>query len=281
MEKEKIIVARNYDSSNNGGIQNHGVEVSIGCLTGDKTELLKSLLQNESLFEEMKFGFNSFQGSSFLTELMDVNEHYHKQGMITYESELYDDSEELSTDNWNINDDGANDKATKVVFDWKEDEEWDWGNILKIPKEGLSVVSVRSESLYFYAEGDFPTDKKSINEDYSDDLRFYVQPGIDTIWFGSDFGDFNILHSVYFDGEELGRNFEKEERSGEIFYSTHLLLQDGIIVAWLATNNNPHFFPFGDVGEEWFSSLPCISPYLKQNDPEAYEAAVESLLDKL
>ena len=50
----------------------------------------------------MKFGFNTFQGSSFLTELMDVNEHYHKQGMITYESELYDDSEELSTDNWNF-----------------------------------------------------------------------------------------------------------------------------------------------------------------------------------
>lgn len=90
---------------------------------------------------------------SFLTELMDVNEHYHKQGMITYESELYDDSEELSTD-WIINDDGANDKATKVVFDWKEDE-------------------------------------------------------------------------------------------------------------------------------EWFSSLPCISPYLKQNDPDAYEAAVKSLLEKL
>ena len=73
----------------------------------------------------------------------------------------------------------------------------------------------------------------------------------------------------------------KEERSGEIFYSTHLLLKDGIIVAWLATNNNPHFFPFGGAGEEWFSSLPCISPYLKQNDPEAYEAAVKSLINIL
>ena len=178
------------------------------------------------------------------------------------------------------------------MFDWKEDEEWDRGNILKIPKEGLSVVSVRSESLYFYAEGDFPIDKKSINEDYSNDLRFYVQPGIDTIWFGSDFGDFNILHSVYFDGEQLGRDFEKEERSGEIFYTTHLLLQDGIIVAWLATNNNPHFFPFGEeairlrsfynaADEEGRSSLPCISPYTRVNDPEAYEAAVKSLLEKL
>ena len=273
MEKEEIIVARNYDSSSDGGIQHHGVEVSIGRLTGDKSELLKSLLQNESLFEERTFNFNTYQGSDFLTELMNVNENYHKQGMITYESELYDDPEELSTDNWNINDDEANDKATKVVFDWKADEQWDWGNILKIPKEGLSIVSVRSESLYFYAEGGFPIDKKSINEDYSDDLRFYVQPGIDTIWFGSDFGDFNILHSVFFDGEELVRNFEKEERSGEIFYSTHLLLKDGIIVAWLATNNNPHLFPFdGQV-----TDIPCISPYLKQNEPEAYEAAVENL----
>ena len=45
MGKEKIIVARNYDSKfliDPRGIQNHGVEVSIGCLTGDKTELLKS-----------------------------------------------------------------------------------------------------------------------------------------------------------------------------------------------------------------------------------------------
>jgi hypothetical protein len=116
MQKEKIIVARNYNSSNNGGIQNHGIEVSIGYLTGDKTELLKSLLQNESLFKEMKFGFNSFQGSSFLSELMDVNEHYHKQGMITYESELDDDSEELSTDNWEINNDGANNKAAIFII---------------------------------------------------------------------------------------------------------------------------------------------------------------------
>jgi len=302
MEKEKIIVARNYDSSNTGGIQNHGVEVSIGCLSVEKSEILKSLLENDDLFEEMKFGFNTFQGSSFLTELMDVNEHYHKQGMITYESELYDDSEELSTDNWNFGV-GCNKKASSwVVFD-EEDRglkqevlklddatgEWvtTWKDstptriTLKIPKKGLSVVSVRSASLCFYAEGDFPTDKKSINEDYSDELRFYVQPGIDTIWLGSDFGDFDILHSVYLDGEELGRNFEKEERSGDIFYSTHLLLQDGIIVAWLATNNNPHFFPFGDAGEEWFSSLPCISPYLKQNDPEAYQAAIKSLIDIL
>ena len=38
---EKIIVARNYDSSRDGGIQHHGIEVSIGRLTADKSEILK------------------------------------------------------------------------------------------------------------------------------------------------------------------------------------------------------------------------------------------------
>lgn len=302
MGKEKIIVARNYDSSNYGGPQNHGVEVSIGCLTGDKTKRLRSLLQNKSLFEEMKFGFNSFQGSSFLTELMDVDEHYHKQGMITYESELHDDSQELSTDNWSFDGDCNKKASSWVVFDGEDrdlkqevlkldDATGEWvttledstptRSTLKIPKEGLSVVSVRSEDLHFYAEGDFAIDSKKINTEYSDDPQFYVQTGIDTICFGSDFGDFDILHSVFIDGEELVRNVDKEGIGGRLYYSSHLLYNDGVPVAWLATNNQPHFFPFQDAREEWFSSLPCISPYLKQNDPEAYEAAVKSLLDKL
>ena len=303
MKNEKITVASNYDGSSEGGIEHQGVEVSIGCFTSDKSEHLKLLLQNDNLFEERTGPRgNAFIGSSFLNDLMDVNENYHKNGLITYENEINNDIENLSTDNWCFSGDYNKKASSMVVFDGEDrglkqevqkydDATGEWittmedststRSTLKIPKEGFIKMSVRSESLYFYAEGGFPIDKKSINEDYSDDLRFFVQPGIDTIWFGSDFGDFNILHSVYFDGEELGRNFEKEERSGEIYYSTHLLLKDGIVVAWLATNNNSHFFPFGDAGEEWFSSLPCISPYLKENNPEAYEAAVKSLLEKL
>ena len=146
------------------------------------------------------------------------------------------------------------------------------------PKE-FSVVSVRSESLYFYAEGDFPIDKKKINQEYSNDAIFNVQPGIDTIWPGSGFCDFNILHSVFVDDKEIGRNFEKEECEGLLYYSTHLLLKDGIVVAWLATNNNPHFWPFGDEYTE--TSIPCISPYLKKNFPENFEVAVRNLLKKL
>tara|TARA_X000000950_G_scaffold116850_2_gene146575 strand:+ start:11016 stop:11867 length:852 start_codon:yes stop_codon:yes gene_type:complete len=282
---EKIIVARNYDSSRDGGIQHHGIEVSIGRLTVDKSEILKSLLQNENLFEERKFNFNTFQGSDFLSELMNVNENYHKQGMITYEGELFrfsnsdwGDAEKFSTNNWLFgNYEARNDKAAMVVFNWKEDEQWEEGNILKIPREGLSVVSVRSENLYFYAEGSASPKKKKIIQDISDVPVFDIQPGIDTIWFGSDFGGFNILHSVFVDGEELSRNSEKEEYGGEIYSSTHLLLKDGIVVAWLATNNNPHFFPFDYID----SNLACISPHLKENNPKTYKVAVKSLLEKL
>tara|TARA_B100000795_G_scaffold173617_1_gene130936 strand:- start:225 stop:1058 length:834 start_codon:yes stop_codon:yes gene_type:complete len=275
--KEKIIVARRYDSSSEGGLEHQGVEVSIGLLTSDKLEQLKLSLQNDSLFEERTYRLNNYLGSDFLTDLLDINEYYHKQGMITYEGELCNDKEEYSTDNWEFSDE--HEKATKVVFDWEEDEKWASGNILKIPKKGFSVVSVRSESLYFYAEGDFPIDKKKINQEYSNDAIFNVQPGIDTIWPGSGFCDFDILHSVFVDGKEIGRNFEKEEGDGLLYYSTHLLFKDGIVVAWLATNNNPHFWPFGDEYTE--TSIPCISPYLKKNFPENFEVAVQNLLKKL
>ena len=280
MKNEKITVASNYDGSSEGGIQHQGVEVSIGHLSSDKSEHLKSLLQNDNLFEERTFSSNTHQGSDFLTELMDVNENYHKQGMITYEEDLEEDIEDLSTDNWCFADyfELVNEKAIKVVFEGQEDLGWTGGTILKIPKKGITVVSIRSESLYFYAGGILPVDKKSVLEDYSDP-KFEVQPGVDTIFPGSGFCDFDILHSVFVDGEELGRNFEEEDFGGGVLYSSHLLFKDGIVVAWLATNNNAHFWPFGDEYTE--TSLPCISPYLKENNPETYEAAVKSLLEKL
>ena len=83
-------------------IVHHGVEVSIGRLTSDKSDQLKSLLQNEGLFEDSMYSGNTFYGSAFLTELMDVNQFYHKHGMITYESELSEDIKGLSTDNWSF-----------------------------------------------------------------------------------------------------------------------------------------------------------------------------------
>jgi hypothetical protein len=300
MKNEKITVASNYDGSSEGGIEHQGVEVSIGCFTSDKSEHLKLLLQNDNLFEERTGPRgNAFIGSSFLNDLMDVNENYHKNGLITYENEINNDIENLSTDNWCFSGDYNKKASSMVVFDGEDrglkqevqkydDATGEWittmedststRSTLKIPKEGFIKMSVRSESLYFYAGGILPVDKKSVLEDYSDP-KFEVQPGVDTIFPGSGFCDFDILHSVFVDGEELGRNFEEEDFGGGVLYSSHLLFKDGIVVAWLATNNNAHFWPFGDEYTE--TSLPCISPYLKENNPETYEAAVKILLEKL
>ena len=236
-------------------------------------EIIDNVIQNSSYFSSDRLHSNFVKH----IRISDSGELSCDNNVFQLTLSKDNDKEEYSTDNWEFSDE--HEKATKVVFDWEEDEKWASGNILKIPKKGFSVVSVRSESLYFYAEGDFPIDKKKINQEYSNDAIFNVQPGIDTIWPGSGFCDFDILHSVFVDGKEIGRNFEKEEGDGLLYYSTHLLFKDGIVVAWLATNNNPHFWPFGDEYTE--TSIPCISPYLKKNFPENFEVAVQNLLKKL
>ena len=93
----------------------------------------------------------------------------------------------------------------------------------------------------------------------------------------SDFCGFNLLHSAYVNGEELIRDEDAESEGGNIYYSSHLIIKDGQVIAWLASNNNSHTFPFDYVDSE----IPCISPDLKENDPEAYEAAVKSLIDTI
>ena len=93
----------------------------------------------------------------------------------------------------------------------------------------------------------------------------------------SDFCGFNLLHTAYVNGEELIRDEDYEAEGGNIYYSSHLIIKDRKVIAWLASNNNSHTFPFDYVD----SKISCISPFLKENDPEAYEAAVKSLLDKL
>ena len=42
----------------------------------------------------------------------------------------------------------------------------------------------------------------------------------------------------------------------------------------IASNNNSHTFPF-DYND---TEIPCISPHLKECDPEAYQVAVKILI---
>ena len=78
-------------------------------------------------------------------------------------------------------------------------------------------------------------------------------------------------------GEELIRDEDAEGEADNIYYSSHLILKKGKVIAWLASNNNSHTFPF-DYND---TEIPCISPHLKESDPEAYQAAVKSLIDML
>ena len=90
MEKEKIIVARN--SYPEGSPSEYlGAEVSIGLFSQSKMSELKSLLESNKLFEKMSGMWGeTYIGSTYLTDLMDVNEVYHKTGLI-----LYEDIEEM------------------------------------------------------------------------------------------------------------------------------------------------------------------------------------------
>lgn len=92
MEKEKIIVARNSYPAGSPS-EYLGAEVSIGLFSQAKISELKALLRNNKLFEEMTGMWDkSYTGSTYLTDLMDVSEVYHKTGLIYYEelSETHD-----------------------------------------------------------------------------------------------------------------------------------------------------------------------------------------------
>ena len=89
MEKEKIIVARNCEPEGSPS-EYLGAEVSIGLLTAEKITELKLMLQNDKLFEEMAGKWDeTYIGSTYLTDLMDVNEIYHKNGLIYYEDPIF------------------------------------------------------------------------------------------------------------------------------------------------------------------------------------------------
>ena len=273
MENEQIIVARN-NKPDGSPSEYLGAEVSIGLFLQAKITELKSLFENEKIFEEMAGMWDeTYIGSTYLTDLMDVNELYHKNGLIYYE-DLSDNGGDLyshSTDNWAF--------VPSENENWEPNPDFKSPQNIEIESEGLIVISIRTLDLYFKAKGEF-SDEHKIIFDNTQLAKFKVQTGIDnfhSIMTASDFCGFNLLHSAYVNGEELIRDEDAEAEGGNIYYSSHLIIKDGQVIAWLASNNNSHSFPFDYVDSE----IPCISPNLKENDPEAYEAAVKSLLEKL
>ena len=268
MEKEEILIARNSEPEGSPS-QYLGVEVSIGLLPKEQLDKLKDQHKNDAFFEEMEGMWgDSYMGSSWLTDSMDNNEFYHKSGLIYYE-DLYETKDEeilgpTSTNNW--------------VFA----EDWGWDEVpylapeyIKIPQEGIVVLNIRTQDFYFKAKGEFPIDQKKSNADEGIENKFIVKAGIDNInLIDYGFCYFNILHSVFVNGEELNNDDSYQD---SIYYSSHLIYKDGKVIGWLASNNNPHTFPFDYIE----TNIPCISPYLKENDPKAYEAAVKSLIEKL
>jgi hypothetical protein len=270
MEKEKIIVARNCEPEGSPS-EYLGAEVSIGLLTAEKITELKLMLQNDKLFEEMAGKWDeTYIGSTYLTDLMDVNEVYHKNGLIYYEdlSDNGGDVYSYSTDNWAF--------VPAENENWEPNPDFKSPQKVEIEKEGLIVISIRTMDLYFKAQGEFSEEHKIIF-DNTEVAKFKVQTGIDnfhSMMTSSNFCGFNLLHSTYVNGEELIRDEDAEGEADNIYYSSHLILKDGKVIAWLASNNNSHTFPF-DYND---TEIPCISPHFKECDPEAYQVAVKSLI---
>ena len=273
--KEKIFIARNSEPEGSPS-EYLGAEVSIGKLSSEMIDELKLLLENDNLFEEMAGNFGqTYIGSSYLIDLMDINEEFHKNGLIYYEDiEESGDTYSYSTKNW--------------AFVLPEDENFEPNPDFKPAKKielssnGFEVISVRTMDLYFKAKGKLVKEIKTDFDhvDYTNEPKFKIQTGIanfHSVMYSCGFCGFNLLHSVYVNGNELIRDEDAEEEAGNLYYSSHLLFKDGSLIGWLASNNYSHSFPFDYIESE----IPCISPYLKDNDSEVYQSAIKDLIDKI
>jgi hypothetical protein len=288
MNKEKIYVARNSEPGSSPS-QYLGAEVSIGLLSVDDIERLKSILDKDELFEE--FGGShgeSYIGSDFLTDLMDYNELYHKNGLIFYEDifeETYD-SNEYSSDNWSIGSEemynpfNSKYKETKDPdLAWEKNKDYIAPKTISIPQDKCVVVSVRTMDLYFKASGDFPDDGKLVFDE-TGISKYKVQMAVDSfnnLLYNAGFGGFQLLHSAFVNGQKLERDEDAETEAGNIYYSSHLIYKDGMLVAWLATNNEDHTFPFDYVEGD----INCISPNTREYDNDTYKSAIKSLIEIL
>ena len=273
MGKEQIVVALNNEPESSPS-QYLGAEIAIGTLTLDKIAELKSILQNGLLFEEMGgLWGETFNGSVYLTELMDVNDEYHKNGLIFYES-LYDNCSDInlySTENWAFVPEDNEDMLPNPEF--KPPVK------IQIKSSEFIVLSIRTEDLYFKAKGELNSENKMVFDE-TNIAKFKIQTGIDefhSIMSSFGFSGFNLLHTVYANGVELERDEDDIEEAFNIYYSSHLIFSEGKLIAWLATNNHSHHFPF----DYYESKIPCISPYLMEMDPETYQLAINNLLENL
>jgi len=56
-----------------------------------------------------------------------------------------------------------------------------------------------------------------------------------------------------------------------------LLIRDGEVIGWLASNNGEFMFPFADLDND----ITCICPKLMQEDSAMFDRAVQDLVAKL
>ena len=274
---EEIIVA--YNSRPEGSPTEYlGAEISIGYLPVEKINQLKSQLESNTLFEEMQgFWGDKFEGSSLLQDFMDIHDIYHKNGLIYYEDVCEcTDTNEYSTANWYRISDEYFDTNTDS---WVKDHHYCDPAMMQIPEDGIIVLSLRTMDLYFKAYGVLPSTLKN-DRNIEGSTAFKVGLGIDSfhsLFADFDFSGFNLLHSASVGGIELVRDEDSEAEAGNIYYSTHFIFKSGVLIGWLATNNEEHGFPFNYTETD----LPCISPYLHISDPDNYKIGVQNLMGAL
>ena len=274
---EEIRVA--YNSQPEGSPTEYlGAEISIGYLPAEKIDQLKSQLESNTLFEEMQ-GFlgGKFEGSPLLQDFMDINDIYHKNGLIYYE-DVFEctDTNEYSTANWYRLSDEYFDNATDT---WVKDPDYNDSAMVRIQEDGIIVLSLRTMDLYFKAIGVLPETLKT-DRNIEGISAFKVMLGIDSfhsLFADFDFSGFNLLHSASVGGIELVRDEDSEAEAGNIYYSTHFIFKSGVLIGWLATNNEEHGFPFNYTETD----LPCISPYLHISDPDNYKIGIRNLIETL
>jgi hypothetical protein len=278
MNKEKIVFALNSEPLPSPS-RWLGAEVAIGMLTKSHINRLRSDLDKEQLFTKTTnfWGEDIFK-SDHLRDLMDVSDKYHQNGLLFFEDidDECEDSNEYSTDNW--------------VMTNSEDPSYRSPNIVEFDGAGdVIVVSIRLMDLYFQATGYVEADQKvELGEEIgfhprggcSEGSRFHVSIGVDDFFYLMEelgFGGFSLLTNAFVGDTELERGDTDEYMEGAMYDTNHLLIRDGEVIGWLASNNGEFMFPFADLDND----VTCICPKLMQEDSAMFDWAVQDLVTKL